>query len=96
MEYSLQGKIWIWPGEAAWHFITLPTELTTELKSMIDTTKRGFSSLKVEVKIKDTRWQTSIFYDSKSNAFLLPIKKDIRKKNNLTENSTIWYSIHII
>jgi hypothetical protein len=46
-------------------------------------TRNGFGSLRVTVRIGASAWKTSIFPDSGSGSFVLPIKKEIRKAEGL-------------
>lgn len=87
MAYSFDADVWLYPGEAAWHFITVPLDMSQEIKAMTAERRRGFGSVRVEVTIGDYKWQTSIFPDSKSGCYFLPVKKEARLKNNLEPGS---------
>ncbi|QDY89032.1 DUF1905 domain-containing protein [Arthrobacter sp. UKPF54-2] len=76
--YVFRGELWHYPGEAGWHFITLPPDLAEQLRVEAAPFRKGFGSVKVLARIAGTRWSTSLFPDSKSNSYLLPVKKDIR------------------
>jgi len=39
--------------------------------------------MKAKVKISGTLWHTAIWYDTKLNAYILPLKADIRKKEKI-------------
>lgn len=95
MKYSFTTKLWKYPAEPAWYFLTLPIEYTDELKSLRNPHSRGFGSIKVKVTIGLTSWDTSIFPDSKTGSFLLPVKKEVRIKNRLSENQSVKYEIKI-
>lgn len=95
MQYSLHGTLWKYPGEGAWYFIALPTEYADEIKSLRNPQAKGFGSIRVTAHIDTHHWQTSLFPDSKSGTYLLPIKKEIRLKNNLVEHQEIDYGIEI-
>jgi hypothetical protein len=79
--FTLKSKIWLWKGKAAWHFITIPKKLSTQIKSF-DIPRKGFGSIKVKVTIGKTTWTTSIF-PSKTGEYILPLKKEVRKKETL-------------
>lgn len=83
LTYSFNEALWLYHGEGAWYFITLPIEYAEEIKSLSNPIKRGFGSIRVTATIGATTWKTSIFPDSKSKSYILPIKKEIRIKNNL-------------
>ncbi len=87
--YSLTEKIWLYPGKAGWFFITIPKEVSKEIDYFFATQKKGWGSLPVTVTIGQTTWQTSIFPDKKSAAYLLPIKVEVRKKESITENDAV-------
>jgi hypothetical protein len=47
----------------------------------------------VSARIGATRWQTSIFPDKASSSFLLPLKVEVRKKEQVGEGDVV--SIHL-
>jgi len=96
MKYVLEGKIWEYGGKSAWYFITLPSELTGELKAQRDPMSRGFGSIRVQAKIGLSLWSTSIFPDSKLDAFLLPVKKEVRIANNLHDGDIVDCEIELV
>ena len=76
--YSFRGELWHYPEQAGWHFITLPQELAGELRDDAGPFRKAFGSVKVSASIVGQRWSTSLFPDSKSGSYLLPVKKGIR------------------
>lgn len=81
--YTLTAEVWLYPGMAAWHFITLPIQTADEIKVLFDEEKRGWGSIPVVVTIGSTTWKTSIFPDKQSNSYLLPLKVAVRKKEKI-------------
>ena len=57
--------------------------------------KRSFGSIRVTATIGETSWQTSLFRDSKSNSYLLPIKAKVRGKEGLKENGSYGVEITV-
>ncbi|OGG47031.1 hypothetical protein A2671_02145 [Candidatus Kaiserbacteria bacterium RIFCSPHIGHO2_01_FULL_49_13] len=79
--YNLRGKVWLYPGMAGWHFVTLPKKQSKEIKQLFGgLLRRGWSSIPVIVTVGSTSWNTSIFPDKKADAYLLPLKSEVRKK----------------
>ena len=39
--------------------------------------------MKATAKIGSSQWETAIWFDTKANAYLLPLKSEIRKKEKL-------------
>ena len=76
--YSFRAHLWLYPGEAGWHFLTLPEVVADDLREEAAPYRKGFGSVKVTAEISGHSWQTSVFPDSKSGSYLLPVKKAIR------------------
>lgn len=91
----MRAKVWLYPGMAGWHFVTLPKKQSREIKERFGDLSRGWGSLPVIVTIGKTRWKTSIFPDKKSGAYLLPLKADVRKKEEIAESDAITFSLDI-
>ena len=56
----------------------MPSDLAEQLKDEAAPFRKGFGSVKVSACIAGQRWSTSLFPDSRSNSYLLPVKKAIR------------------
>lgn len=95
--FTFKTKVWLYPGaQAAWHFVSVPRELSAEIKSGFGKSSRGWGSLRVEVTIGKTTWKTSIFPDKKSSAYLLPLKADVRKREGVKAGDEVSVHIKII
>ncbi|MDF2379620.1 MAG: DUF1905 domain-containing protein [Candidatus Gracilibacteria bacterium] len=82
----------IWKAEkAAWRFITLPLDLSKEIKGFVEP-RVGFGSVYVHATIGKTTWKTSIF-PSKEGTYSLPIKAEVRKKEQLQDGDTVKVEI---
>jgi hypothetical protein len=93
-EFKFKSKVWLWPGKAAWHFITIPLDLSKTVKAFDDMPRRGFGSLPVEVTIGSTSWKTSIFPEKKGT-YVLPLKSAVRKKEGIEEGDTITLKVEL-
>lgn len=79
----MKATVWLYPGMAGWHFVTLPEKQSLQIKSCFGFLKRGWGSLPILVTIGKTSWKTSIFPDKKAGAYLLPLKAEARKKEKI-------------
>ncbi|MCA9389939.1 DUF1905 domain-containing protein [candidate division WWE3 bacterium] len=95
MTYRFDSEVWLYPGNAAWHFATVPQEVSEEIKNMHGHMSRGFGSIRVTVTIGVTTWQTSIFPDKKSGTYLLPLKAEVRKLEGLSVGDDITLNLEI-
>jgi hypothetical protein len=83
-------KVFIWPGEqGVWHFAYVSKRLSHQLRTQYKHMSRGFSSLRVHVTVGSTSWDTSIFYDHRSEQYLLPLKLAVRKKEGIAVDDTV-------
>lgn len=96
MEFTFKAELWLYPGDGAWVFVTLPDDISGYIKELTNNLpRRGFGSVKVSVSMAGVEWKTSIFPDNKSNAYLLPIKKDIRERANLKPGDESSFTVKI-
>jgi len=87
--YRFKSKLWIWPGATAnWHFLTVPKKESADIKSKIKT-RRGFGSVKVCVQMGEAKWETSIFPDSKSGTYLLPVRAKVRREEEIDPGDSV-------
>lgn len=93
--FTLKSKVTVYPGMAAWRFLGLPLKETREIKEKHGKTAKGWGSLPVSVTIGDTSWETSIFPDKKSGSYLLPLKKQIRKAEGISDTDTVTFTLRL-
>ena len=87
LEFSFESEIFLWGGDSAWHFVALPVDIADDIEDSV-TLRGGFGSIKVLVTIGNTTWNTSLFPDNKRKTFILPVKKEVRRAENLTEGAS--------
>lgn len=87
--HEFKSKVRVYPGAAAWYFVTLPKTIAREIDFEHGHHKAGFGSLRVKVTIGSTSWQTSIFTDTKSNSYMLPLKAEVRKAKEVCRGCVV-------
>ena len=98
LSFTFSAQCWLWQADKAiWHFITLPQDKSEEIKffSENNSKRRGWGAVRVQAKIGATTWQTSIFPHSKINAYILPIKADVRKQEKILVDSLVEVQLKI-
>lgn len=93
---AFSGHIWRYPGESGWRFVTVPQDLSEEIRERFGQRAGGFGSLKVRATIGNTSWETSIFPDTKLSAYLLPVKAAVRNAEGLSDDAIVTVSLHIL
>jgi hypothetical protein len=76
--YTFRSEVWLYPGEAGWHFVTLPVDVAEEIREATALLRKGFGSVRVTADVGGQTWQTSLFPDAQSGSYLLPVKKAVR------------------
>lgn len=93
--YKIESKVWLYPGMASWHFLSIPRVIGSKIKEKHKNQSKGWGSIPVTVKINKTSWKTSIFPDKKSGSYLLPLKVEIRRKEQIVSGDSVEFSIQI-
>lgn len=93
--YKMEAKVWLYPGINPWHFISIPKKQAEEIRKNFGSRHRGWSSLPVIVQIGKTIWKTSIFYERRSGTYILPLKSEVRKKEDIFKGDKISFLIQI-
>ena len=94
---SFTSLLWIWRGEAAgrWDFVTVPEEPSAEIKAHSFAGPRGFGSVRVEARISDVTWRTSVF-PLNTGGYLLPIKAEVRKRAGLSAGDEVSVELGLL
>jgi hypothetical protein len=92
---KISGKLWIWQGKGAWHFVTITSEDADGIVEQYMWPRKGFGSIPVKVTIGNTTWKTSIFPE-KGGSFLLPIKKSVRDAEKKRVEDIVRITVEVI
>ncbi len=93
--YKIKSTVWLYPGMAGWQFVTIPKKQSKTITQTYGALKKGWGSLPVLVTVGKTKWKTSIFPDKKIGAYLLPLKAEVRKKEDIKLGDTIALALEI-
>lgn len=89
IKYEFITKIWQHAGQGGWFFVSLPYDLAKEIRDNLKSEEEGWGRLKATAKIGNSEWETAIWFDTKMNTYLLPLKAEIRKKEKLETGKNI-------
>ncbi|MEQ8471734.1 MAG: DUF1905 domain-containing protein [Marinoscillum sp.] len=93
--YHFSANIWQHSAPGGWYFVSLPVEMSAEIRTHLKWQEEGWGRLKASATIKDTSWETAIWFDTKHNTYILPLKALIRKKLKLTVDQEVEVKIHV-
>jgi len=94
--HRFSAPLWEMKSEGSWVFLTLPQEVADEIRSVPREPRPGFGSLRVEATIGSTVWRTSIFPESRSRSFVLPVKKAVRAAEAVDVPDTVDVTIELL
>jgi hypothetical protein len=95
LRISLTSKVVVYPGVGGWRFLGLPAKQAKEIKEQCGARARAWGSLPVVVTVGKTTWETSLFPDTKSGTYLLPLKAQVRKREGIADTATVRVTLAI-
>lgn len=96
MGYRFRTEVWLHQGDAAWHFLTVPDDVSDDIEARTADVRRGFGSARVRVTVGSTTWATSVFPDSKRQAYILPVKKEVRRAEGIDAGDEIDVVLELV
>ena len=98
--FTFTAPLWRWTARqesedtGAWCFVTLPSDVVDEVRQR-SAEPRGFGSVRVRAQVGDTTWDTSVFPDSASEGFVLPVKKAVRAAAGVDEGDELTVTLSV-
>ena len=89
IKYQFSARTWQHTGPGGWYFVSLPKNLAKEIRGSLKWQEEGWGRLKASAKIGNSEWKTAIWFDTKQGTYLLPLKAEIRKKEDIETGKVI-------
>ncbi len=83
IRYQFSGSMWKHSDVGGWHFISMPFDMSKEIRDHHQWQEEGWGRMKAKAALLGIQWDTSIWFDTKSACYILPVKAAIRKKTGL-------------
>ncbi len=96
---TFRASLELWTGsDRSWHFVHVPSCLSDEIKAHALGSPRGFRSARVEVKLADASWKTSIFPSKSSGGggYFLPIKMEIIRQIQIAVGDEVTVELKLL
>ena len=95
IRYQFSAKTWQHASPGGWHFVSMPKEIAKEIREALQSEEEGWGRLKAMAEIGNSQWSTAIWFDTKWNTYLLPLKAEIRKKEDIQPGKVVEVSIWV-
>jgi hypothetical protein len=98
---TFTAPLWQWQAKegtaepGSWCFVTVPLEDSQDIRDGLVAPPRGFGSVRVAVEAGSSRWDTSVFPDSASGCYVLPIKKAVRVAERVEEGDDLTVTLTV-
>ena len=80
----------------AWVFVSLPQDLSDEIRAQPRAPRPGFGSIRVSVTVGPVTWATSIFPEKNVGQYVLPVKKAVRQASGVDIGDEITVSLELL
>jgi hypothetical protein len=93
--FRFRASLWEAESEATWVFVTVPAVASEEIRDLVPE-RRGFGSVRVQVRLGETTWSTSVFPDSKQGTYVLPVKRAVRDAEGVDVGDKVSIELELI
>jgi len=94
---TVTGPLKVWSNdEGRMHFMSVPEEVSGEIRAHALMVRRGFGSVRVEVTLDDVTWRTSVFPSKSSGGYFLPVKMDVLRKTDIVAGDEVTLSLELL
>ncbi len=93
--YEFTAQPWQYQGKGGWWFVSLPEDISKEIRENLKWQEEGWGRLKAKAQIGQSAWKTAIWFDTQHNTYLLPLKAPIRKKEGIELGGAVHVAIWV-
>lgn len=91
IKYEFSAKVLRYSSSSGmgWYMVFLPKEMAKDIRANLKFLEEGWGRLKITARIGNSEWATAIWFDTKHETYLLPLKAEIRKKENIAVDKDV-------
>ena len=90
---TFEAEVWPHSGEGGWHFVTVPADVSDEIRD--HSAPGGFGSVRVTATIGGTTWQTSVFPQTGTGCYVLPVRRQVRDAEDAHAGAVVRVRIEV-
>jgi hypothetical protein len=95
IKYVFRNTVWQHSGPGGWFFISIPKVISSQIRELHRSEEEGWGRLKAVAKVDELEWETAVWFDSKKQEYLLPLKSKIRKELRIEIGNEVTVEIFI-
>ena len=95
---DFEAELWLWDARRAdtWTFLSVPPALSEEIRDHAAARPpAGFGSVRVQVTIGSSTWQTSVF-PGDDGRYGLPVKKSVRRAEGVEAGDRVQVRLEVL
>lgn len=92
-EFRISAPVFEWRGPAPFHFVKIPTDLSSLIKSEANLLSYGWGVIPIHGQVGRTNFTTSLI--PKDGSYLIPIKDAVRKSEQLELDDDVEISFNL-
>ena len=87
-------EVWYWRGPAPFYFVTVPEQLSRDIRAIANEVTYGWGMIPVLVTLGGSSWQTSLW--PKDGGYIVPIKTAVRRAESVDEGETVTLGLQVL
>jgi uncharacterized protein DUF1905 len=92
---TVTSPLWRWTAEnGSWHFISVLGSQSDEIRAHAFHSPRGFNSVRVEARIGDVAWRTSVF--PQKGGYRLRVKAAVRRQASIGAGDEVTVTLALL
>ena len=95
INYRFSGSVWRHNAPGGWYFVSLPKDQSSEIRSLMQDFEEGWGRLKARATIQNVTWDTAIWFDTKLETYILPLKASVRNKLQIKSGEDVTVQLAV-
>jgi hypothetical protein len=97
-DHTFEAQLFAWDPDLpdSWNFVALPEDVSDEIEESVGGEPRGFGSVRVGARLGATEWTTSLFPSKAHGAYILPVKRAVRRTAGVEAGDTATFTVTVL
>jgi len=97
-DFTFEARLFAWDSDSpdSWNFVALPEDVSDDIEESVVGEPRGFGSVRVRARLGATEWTTSLFPSKAQRAYVLPVKRPVRRAAGVEAGDTATFTVTVL